>query len=597
MSRLARAFGGIWSRRDEVVVGFARFPVTILAIAALTAVGNWEVAAPDGLSREVLERISLALVAMIAGSAAAALHLERRGAGYGVRQGASACAGVAAAAAVWFAEPLLVAPPALIGALLLAVPLAPYVGAGCAGFWAFVWRLINTAALAFVTTVVFLAGVSAILASLEYLFDVPIRGAVYGHVWVTGLGFVGPLFALSQIPRQMPAEDAVDRRDLVVAGVEVLSDFVAVPLLAVYAAILHVYGLKIVLTGELPKNQIGWMVLSFGMAVLLLRLAVHPFATFARATTRLFLRFWPFLLPGPLLLLAFAIAIRIGDAGVTPRRYALVLFAVFLALVLAAQAVARLRQDIRIIPALGMAALLLAAAGPWGMMAVSVRSQAERAVAILHAAGALEDGRVARTAALAPADADALRSILRFLAEAGQLDRLAPAFPSGEGNPFAGGRDGLLARIEAAMGLPAGPRGPDRSWTYSARPGAHAAVATGRFDTLVPMLDWGVEAPGTEIALAGSPLTIRPGPDGLTFTRGDVAATLSNADLARLFGQVIAARDGDPAARDGPLLVRAEVDGREVALLFESVSATIVAGAVESVFGRYTLLLAAADWN
>ena len=45
------------------------------------------------------------------------------------------------------------------------------------------------------------------------------------------------------------------------ARLRILTDFVAVPLLAVYAALLHAYALKILVTGELPRNQIGWMML------------------------------------------------------------------------------------------------------------------------------------------------------------------------------------------------------------------------------------------------------------------------------------------------------------------------------------------------
>ena len=168
-----------------------------------------------------------------------------------------------------------------------------------------------------------------------------------------------------------------------ISGIPLISDFVAVPLLAVYALILHAYALKIALTGEVPRNQIGWMVLSFGMATLLLKVVVHPLAAIARVPTRLFLKAWFALLVVPLALLAFAVWQRIAAYGLTPERYLLVLFAIFLALVLMAQIDARLRRDIRVIPVLGGLCLLLASFGPWGMIEASAASQTARLKTIL----------------------------------------------------------------------------------------------------------------------------------------------------------------------------------------------------------------------
>ena len=55
----------------------------------------------------------------------------------------------------------------------------------------------------------------------------------------------------------------------------------------------------------------------------------------------------------------------------TPERYGLALFALFLGLVLLAQTTRRLRGDIRVIPALGAICLFLASFGPWGIISAS----------------------------------------------------------------------------------------------------------------------------------------------------------------------------------------------------------------------------------
>ena len=296
--------------------------------------------------------------------------------------------------ALWYWDRLGVAFPALFVAAVASIPLAPYVRREPAGFWAFIWRLIHAAALAFIAIIVFCAGLSAIFASIDYLFGVDIKSSLYGHIWSIGLGFVGPLFALSLIPTTFPERDEPDAADIFVAGLRILSDFVAVPLLAVYVVILHVYALKILIESELPKGQIGWMVLTFGLAVLALRVVVYPMAVFAWMPTRLFLRWWPIGLVVPLGLLLIALWQRVSIYGVTPERYALGLFALFLGLVLLTQLSARTRDDVRVVPALAALALFVGSFGPWGMFAVSARSQMDRLTDHLAHAGVLGDGKV-----------------------------------------------------------------------------------------------------------------------------------------------------------------------------------------------------------
>ncbi len=76
---------------------------------------------------------------------------------------------------------------------------------------------------------------------------------------------------------------------------------------------------------------------------------------------RAFWRVWPYLLIAPVVLLIAALYIRFENYGVTPPRYMSALAAVWLAALIAAFVLTRSRADIRLIPGL-LAALLLVAA-------------------------------------------------------------------------------------------------------------------------------------------------------------------------------------------------------------------------------------------
>ena len=165
------------------------------------------------------------------------------------------------------------------------------------------------------------------------------------------------------------------------------------PLVIVYALILHAYALKIVVSGEVPRNQLGWMVVSFGLATLTLRMIAHPLRSHRASADA------P--VPAGLAVSSSGAAgaarfrcvwERIAAYGLTPERYLLALFAILLALILVTQIGRRWRDDIRVIPALGVIALLVASVGPWGMIQSSAMWQAARVFESLRAAGALDEG-------------------------------------------------------------------------------------------------------------------------------------------------------------------------------------------------------------
>ena len=97
-----------------------------------------------------------------------------------------------------------------------------------------------------------------------------------------------------------------------------------------------------------------------------------------RAPTAFFLRIWPYILIVPIVLLAYALYLRIGAYGVTPDRYLLALFGLVLAILVVLQRFPTLRGDIRLMVVVPALALLLASFGPQGASSVSLRSQVHR---------------------------------------------------------------------------------------------------------------------------------------------------------------------------------------------------------------------------
>jgi hypothetical protein len=372
----------------------------------------------------------------------------------------------------WSTAVRLYDPAFVVGLTGLAL-VAPYLWRGSsAAFWLFVVRALFAFLLMLLALLLFAGGLSAILASLTYLFGIEIPEQVYGHVWATASLFAAPLFGLGQLPRDFSDEMQSDTPAYVTRSMQALGDYIAAPLLIVYAVLLHLYAAMIFVTGVWPEGQVGWLVLGFGFCLFAALMVIHPFLTIARPPTRLLLRFWPLALPVPLALLFLAAMERIDVYGLTPERYLLVLFGIVSAVVTVAQLAPRLRGDIRLMAVLPVLALLFASFGPQGALETSVRSQAERFLAM------------AGTGEITPeANAEAI-SVLHYLSGAGALERVRPADLPLESAP---GEPDLLRRIASAHGFdPDLTEGRDQEFARSFP--EEDAVALGSFDILLPSI-------------------------------------------------------------------------------------------------------------
>jgi hypothetical protein len=325
----------------------------------------------------------------------------------------------------------------LVLALMVAAYLKPGIAQGA--LWLFNFRLGLAALLAFVVALLFAAGLSAIVEALRFLFDAPLPSALHDHIWITAASLVAPLYGLSLVSKDL--DETVDiagqKNTLLERGVSVLVNYVLVPVIVVYAVILHAYAIKIALQGELPKGQIGTMVTIFALGGTGAWLIAWPWRETGTRLLGIFIDSWFWLTIVPAALLILAIARRIGDYGITPDRYGLVLVAVWLALLAVYLAIRRNEADMRAILG-GLAVLLLAGSfGPWGANGLTVTSQFSRLSALLEQKGLLKDNRMVSPSPDLDNDSrQAGYSMLYALKDAGGLNRLKPWFEGAKDDPF-----------------------------------------------------------------------------------------------------------------------------------------------------------------
>ena len=597
-----------------------RFPVTALAIVAIAGISNLAVGGVLLLGEASLPWLLAALYAGGAAAVLATVAAESHRLKVQWRIGASLIAALFVGGSVWSGFRFGVYPPTLIAATTLAIPLGPFVGRpGPQRFWNFTfWTTVGTV-LAFLSVMLFVAGFSAIVEMVRFLFAVGLPAEAYEYIFTTALTFVGPLFALGRIPRDFDEAVPLARDDRLISGVRILLDWVAMPMALATAVVLHLYAAKILFTGTLPTGEIGWIVSFFALLVLSLRVSADPFLDEAALPTRLFRKCFAAILVVPLALLCTALWLRVDGQGLTLQRYYLALGTLAAIIVVALQLVPRLRNDIRWMTAVPIALLALSAFGPWGAASSVGRSQATMIRQELpeplspEAVERLGDRRRAE-----------LRSRIYALDESGQIDRLGSLMSPDDRNLLAAALDSRPSDAVdvafAAFGL-SRPE-PVASTARSFTAGGQGVIDISGFDRtagerqviegqalVVHQRSGGSALPprGVDVTLAGGQLVVR------------VDSVEDRFDLATAIAQLPDnTYSADPAGLVAPVVTLDSPTGRRIKLVitqaitdqsesFPSALASVApsaqadpgtsAAAPKLVSARITLFYRAADWQ
>lgn len=259
------------------------------------------------------------------------------------------------------------------------------------GFWHYNRSLFLRFLTAALYSAVLYLGLVVALVAIDQLLKIKVHESVYKRLWLAIAFVFNTWFFLGGVPADLSALES--RRDYP-PGLKVFSQFILIPLVVVYLAILTLYLGRILITGQWPSGWIGYLVSGVAIVGILSLLLVHPVrereenrwvATYARW-------FYVALLPAIGMLLA-SIWKRIGQYGVTEDRYFIAVLALWL-MGIAVTFIARRSTDIRIIP---MTLCLLAFAtvfGPQGAYTVSRWSQTQRLRELLAGSGLIADGVV-----------------------------------------------------------------------------------------------------------------------------------------------------------------------------------------------------------
>lgn len=420
---------------DELKLTIERFPLSVLAVFILSlvalALNHKILTGNDDTIARVIALLSLAYfwcgsVTVMAES----LHWSALRKWVLSGLGVAGFAGIIFFGAQWSIHLMFLSP-----ALLLLLMVAPYLRSGDdLSFWFYNRRLWFGVAVSYVALFMFFGGTCVALFAIQTLFDLEIEGWVWFDLWIFAGCLLGPIYALTWVPRQFSytLEDCKDP-----PGVRFIANWISTPLVLVYLLILYAYFIKIALTGALPHGQLAGMVCAFGGAGIVTYLIAFPMRDEGSVFLKTFYKiFFPALIL-PVIVHFWALGVRILPYGMTEQRYAMVLCGVFL--VFSAVGYGFFKTlPLRFLPMVLAGLLFLGSFGPWAV-ALSTTSQMARLEHALTVNNLLVQGKIvkAKTKHTIPfAERKNISSMIEYLCNTERDEALKQWFDDGRKKPW-----------------------------------------------------------------------------------------------------------------------------------------------------------------
>ncbi len=248
-------------------------------------------------------------------------------------------------------------------------------------FWRFNTNLLlRTIASLFFTLVLYL-GVIAAIAALNNLFGVHISNNVYMDLLIVALVVYNTFFVLAGI-KTSPDDPGTEFQYPL--SLKVFTQFVLIPLMALYAIILYAFSIKIIVLWSLPKGWIAYLVLLFSISGILGFLLIYPIRNSSdKKWVRIYSRTFFIALMPLILLLHVSIWTRVGQYGFTINRYVVAILTLWLTSISVYFLISK-KDNIIVIPVSLSALFLFVSFGPWSFNHISQQSQRNRIESLIN---------------------------------------------------------------------------------------------------------------------------------------------------------------------------------------------------------------------
>jgi hypothetical protein len=192
-------------------------------------------------------------------------------------------------------------------------------------FWNFSTRIYFQQTSALVFGCIVYIGLAGAFLAVYALFGIALGGHImYAYIAIFCFALFAPLYFLANVPDQTAKYDDVVRPN---KTFKVFGLYVLTPLAVIYAVILYCYLFTIIVSWELPKGLVCWLVSALACSGLSIITLLYPVRILEKNKFANFLSRWLGVIILPLIvLMSIGIFRRISDYGITILRlYALLI--------------------------------------------------------------------------------------------------------------------------------------------------------------------------------------------------------------------------------------------------------------------------------
>jgi len=294
------------------------------------------------------------------------------------------------------------------------------------GFWQFNKSLFLRFLTGALYSSVLFGGLALALKALDQLFGLTIDFKLYADLWLVIAGMFHTWFVLAGVPADFLALEGVTEYP---RGLKFFTQFILLPIIAVYLVILYAYMGKILVTWSWPNGWVSGLILGFSITGIFSLLLVHPIKDLVENVWIRTIARWFYVVLVPLaIMMLLAVWRRASEYGITESRYIGLVVGAWLVGIALYFSLSR-QKNIKFIPLTLCIIALTISFGPWGAFQTSIRSQIGRLQETLVKNDMLVDGKARKASRdVSFEDTKTIGSIVRYLCDVHSVGPLQQFF-------------------------------------------------------------------------------------------------------------------------------------------------------------------------
>lgn len=267
-------------------------------------------------------------------------------------------------------------------------------------------------------TIILYFGISAILFTINRLLEVKIYNKLYSYAFFICV-FV---FAVNYFLSQVPDIDEKFYKEDYPKALNILLNYIVIPLLTAYTIILYIYFFKIILTQNWPKGLVSHLVLWYSFITILVIFLLYPIKEEYKISNY-FIKIMPKIILPLVIMMFFSMGIRIKAYGITELRYYVLASGIWVFLIFMYWNISKNVKN-TLVPFTFAIFILFSTFGPISSFNVSLYSQSKRLKNILIQNNMLVDGKIKKNANISDKDKRNISDIISYLSRRNYINKI-----------------------------------------------------------------------------------------------------------------------------------------------------------------------------